>query len=63
MAYKKQKRFFTYKCSITEEQFTTTEEAPNPDDLISVKAYYEMDSSRDDRPENIKKQLANQAGE
>lgn len=42
---------------MTEEEFKTTREAPNPDDLMSVKAYYDMHPEEDDRPEDIKKQF------
>ncbi|EQC49493.1 hypothetical protein M899_1618 [Bacteriovorax sp. BSW11_IV] len=42
---------------MTGEAFKTTREAPNPNDLVSVKAYYELNPDEDDRPEEIKKQL------
>ena len=45
---------YRYKCSITDEEFKTTKKASNPDELISVNAYYEMNPENDDRPENIK---------
>lgn len=54
---KKFKKIYRYQCTMTEEEFKTTREAPNPDDLMSVKAYYEMHPEEDDRPEDIKKQL------
>ena len=53
---KKFKKIYRYQCTMTEEEFKTTREAPNPDELISIKAYYEMHPEEDDRPENIKKQ-------
>jgi hypothetical protein len=56
MAKKKFKRFYNYKCSLTEETFKVTSEAPNPEDLMSVKAYYQLHPEHDDRPEYIKKQ-------
>ena len=39
---KKNKKLFFYNCTLTEERFKTTQEAPNPDELVSIKAYYEM---------------------
>ena len=57
MARKKQKRIYTYKCSLTEETFKTTREAPHPDELISIKAYYDLNPDKDDRPEHIKAKL------
>lgn len=42
---------------MTGEIYKTTKKAENPDDLISVSAYYEMNPEEDDRPENIKKEL------
>ena len=60
MAKRKYKRTYNYKCSITEEEFTTTREAPHPEELISVKAYYELNPDKDDRPEAVKKELTQQ---
>ena len=57
MARKKSKRIYTYKCSLTEEVFKTTREAPNPNELISVKAFYELNPDEDDRPLYIKKKV------
>ncbi len=57
MARKKYKQLYTYECSITEEKYTLTRKAPNPDELISVKAYYELNPEQDDRTEAIKKKL------
>ena len=54
MAKKKYQKFYKYKCTITEEEFTVTKEAPNPDELTSVTAFYEMHAEEDDRPEHIK---------
>ena len=42
---------------MTGEQYTVTAKAPNPDDLISVKAFYEMNPDKDDRPADVKKML------
>lgn len=57
MARKKNIQIFRYKCTITEEEYKTTRKAPNPDDLVSVSAYYEMNPEEDDRPEHVKKEL------
>ncbi len=51
------KQIFEYECTMTGEQFKTTRRAPNPDDLISVKAYYDMNPEKDDRPERIKREV------
>ena len=61
MARRKAKRIFNYNCSLTEESFKTTREAPNPDELISVKAFYDLHPDEDDRPEHIKKKLEAEA--
>jgi len=50
-------KIYTYECSITEEVYKVTRQAPNPEDLISVKAYYDLHPENDDRPEVIKQQL------
>ncbi len=60
---KKFQRFYEYKCTITEEQFQTTRPAPNPSELVSVKAYYQMHSDTDDRPEVVKMKLESQEEE
>jgi len=57
VARKKQKKIYKYQCQITEEWYKTTKEAKNPDDLMSVEAYYDMNPDEDDRPEHIKQQL------
>lgn len=54
---KKEKKIYKYECAITGEQYTVTAKAPNPDDLISVKGYYELNQEKDDRPADIKKKL------
>tara|TARA_Y100000780_G_scaffold155505_1_gene140198 strand:+ start:237248 stop:237439 length:192 start_codon:yes stop_codon:yes gene_type:complete len=54
---RKEKKFYKYECAMTGEQYTVTAKASNPDDLISVKAYYEMNPEKDDRPADIKKML------
>lgn len=42
---------------MTDEEFKTTRQAPHPDELISLEAYYEMNPEKDDRPEHIKAKL------
>ncbi|EQC44912.1 hypothetical protein [Bacteriovorax sp. Seq25_V] len=54
---KKQKQIFRYDCTMTGETYKTTREAPSPDDLVSVQAYYELNPEEDDRPADIKKEL------
>jgi hypothetical protein len=57
VARKKNIQIFRYKCTMTDEEFKTTRKAPNPDDLISVNAYYDLNPEMDDRPEHIKLEL------
>lgn len=57
MAKKNFKESYYYECTMTGEKFKVTREAPNPDELISVKAYYDMHPEKDDRPEDIKKKV------
>ena len=54
---KKERVVHKYQCSITEEEFKFYEKSENPDDLMSLKAYYELNEADDDRPDYIKKQL------
>jgi len=54
---RREKITYKYDCNITGETFTVSKKADNPDDLMSVKAYYEMNPEMDDRPEDIKKKL------
>jgi hypothetical protein len=57
VARKKKIQIFRYKCTITDEEYKTTKKAENPDELISVQAFYELNPDKDDRPEHIKKEL------
>ncbi len=57
MKKRREKITYNYECSLTGEQFVTSVKAPNPKDLISVKAYYELHPEMDDRPAIIKKKL------
>lgn len=54
---RKEKRIYKYDCSLTGETYKLTQEAKNPDELMSVKAWYEMNPEHDDRPEDVKKVL------
>ncbi len=54
---KKEKKIYKYECSLTGETYKLTQKAENPDELLSVNAWYEMNSDKDDRPEDIKKRL------
>lgn len=56
MIRKKQKASYRYECTITGESFKLTREASHPKELVSVKAFYELNPDKDDRPEYIKKQ-------
>jgi hypothetical protein len=57
MKRRREKMTYNYECSLTGEQFVTTEKAQHPKDLLSIKAYYEMHPDMDDRPLVIKKKL------
>ncbi|MBT3982560.1 MAG: hypothetical protein HOE90_14475 [Bacteriovoracaceae bacterium] len=48
--------FNFYNCTITGRKFKIHGKAQNPDDLVSVGAYYELHPEEDDRPELEKKQ-------
>lgn len=57
MARQRHKKFYNYECTITGESYKMTAEAPNPDELVSVRAFYEMNPEKDDRPETMKAKL------
>ena len=58
MVRKRIKReIFRYQCSVTGEEFKTTRKVENPDELVSLAAYYELHPEMDDRPENIKREV------
>jgi hypothetical protein len=57
MKRRREKMTYNYECSLTGEQFTTTERSANPKELLSVKAFYEMNPDKDDRPAVVKKKL------
>lgn len=54
---RREKVTYNYTCSLTNEEYVLTEKAANPKDLLSVKAYYEMNPEMDDRPAVVKKKL------
>ena len=54
---RREKVTYNYTCSLTGEEYVTTEKAPNPKELLSVKAWYEMNPDQDDRPAVVKKKL------
>ena len=58
---KRNKKFYFYNCTITDERFKTTEQAANPDELLSIGSFYEMNPEMDDRPENIKLEMEKRA--
>ena len=60
---KKEKRTYKYECTISEEKFVLTAKAENPDELMSVNSFYEMNPELDDRTEDIKKKLGVEAEE
>lgn len=57
MARKKLKKIYNYECTLTKEKFKLTAQADHPEELVSVRAYYEMHPDMDDRPEKIKRQI------
>ncbi len=59
----REEKTYRYKCTITGEKFKIKGEALNPDDLVSVRAYYELNPEADDRPEAIKQKVLNESGE
>lgn len=54
---KKNIKVYEYNCTLTGEKFLTNREAPHPNELVSVKGYYELHPEDDDRPEVIKRQV------
>ncbi len=57
MKRRREKITYNYTCSLTGEEFVMTEKAKEPKELLSVKAFYEMNPDKDDRPAVIKKRL------
>ncbi len=50
--------FNIYTCTITGRKFKIYGQAANPTELACVPAYYELHQDEDDRPELIKRQVA-----
>lgn len=57
MKRRREKMTYNYECSLTQEAYVLTEKAQNPKELLSIKAYYEMNPDMDDRPAVTKKKL------
>jgi hypothetical protein len=57
MKRRREKTTYSYECSLTGERYVLTEKAAQPKDLVSIKAFYEMNAEMDDRPAVIKKKL------
>lgn len=57
---KKKKTIYKYKCNLTNQVYKTTRQAPNADELMSVRAFYELNQAEDDRPEAVKLLLEGQ---
>lgn len=55
--HRREKQTFDYECSLSGERYTLTARAPQPKELLSVSAYYELNPDKDDRPAVIKKKL------
>lgn len=53
---KNQVETFYYQCTMSGRRFKTNRQAPRPDELVSVAAYYELNPEEDDRPAKIKMQ-------
>lgn len=57
MAKRHEQKTYKYECSLTGKTYVTTKKAENPDELVSVEGYYELNPENDDRPAVVKKQL------
>ncbi len=55
--HRREKITYNYTCSLTAEEFVMTGKAKDTKDLLSIKAFYEMNPDMDDRPAVIKKRL------
>lgn len=51
------RKTYKYECTLTGDVYKVSAEAPSPDDLVSVQAYYELNPEKDDRPEVVKIKL------
>ena len=57
MGKKNYQEFYEYECTMTNEKYKVTKKAPNPENLISVQAFYEIKPEAGDRTKNNKKQF------
>ncbi len=53
----REQRIYKYNCTITNEEFKTTSKVKDTSELVSIRAYYEMNPEEDDRPEAVIKNL------
>lgn len=53
----KEPKFYFYECTLSGEKYRLTRQAPSPEELVSVSAYYEMHPEKDDRSQIVKKEL------
>jgi hypothetical protein len=60
---RKEKRIYKYECSLTGDTYQLTEKCDNPEELMSVNSWYELNPDKDDRPDDIKKKLGLQLAE
>jgi hypothetical protein len=60
---RKEKKIYNYECTLTGDEYKVTEKAENPDELVSVKGYYELNPEKDDRPKHIKLKLGIETNE
>lgn len=54
---KKEKQTYKYECSLTGEKYVLTQKVSNPEDLMSVTAWYDLNQEFDDRPLDVKKKI------
>jgi len=61
MAKKRYRETYTYKCTLTNETFELTNRTKDTENLISVKAWYDLNPDKDDRPEVVKRAVTKAA--
>jgi len=54
---KREETSYNYECIITAKTFKRTAKAKNPEALVSLEAFYQLNPDRDDRPLLVKKRL------
>jgi hypothetical protein len=52
---------YKYDCNITGDTYVLTQKSENPEELMSVNAWYDLNPEKDDRPEGVKKKLGLQS--